>query len=74
MSYRGGSRVFVEEGFDLCLSGLCVQLARLSQQPSYSSQSAYVPVTRACSGVIAMSTYPYKLLKREVCIHLDRCS
>ena len=28
---RGGSRVFVEGGFDLRLSGLCVQLARLSQ-------------------------------------------
>ena len=28
---RGGSRVFVEGGLDLCLSGLCVQLARLSQ-------------------------------------------
>ena len=30
-SIRGRSRVFVEEGFDLRLSGLCVQLARLSQ-------------------------------------------
>ena len=28
---RGGSRVFVEEGFDLRLSGLYVQLSRLSQ-------------------------------------------
>ena len=28
---RSGSRVFVEEEFDLHLSGLCVQLARLSQ-------------------------------------------
>ena len=27
---RGVSRVFVEEGFDLCLSGLCVPLARYS--------------------------------------------
>ena len=36
---RGGSRVFVEEGFDLRLSGLCVQISRLSKQPSYSSQS-----------------------------------
>ena len=25
---RGGSRVFVEEGFDLHLSGLCVQLSQ----------------------------------------------
>ena len=28
--FRGGSRVFVEEGFDLRLSSLCIQLARLS--------------------------------------------
>ena len=31
IGYRGGSRVFVEGGFDLRLSGLCVQLARLNQ-------------------------------------------
>ena len=28
---KGRSRVFVKEGFDLRLSGLCIQLARLSQ-------------------------------------------